>query len=193
MVKKPLPTGEEPPRGYETLVRLQTAETLKVNLVTYTQLARTEKTAIENLRSRALSNIGAYIGLSNAPMTFEQEVQLIDGRANSDKMLARGYFGNMLAGYALIVLGWPEPSYWLIQHMIIDPTRRNLGIGTAILDNIERYALESEVDASSILAVPIQHSGKDFWKSHGFTAEAFRQHIKVANIDHEIVVYRKEL
>ena len=77
--------------------------------------------------------------------------------------------------------------------MIIDPQCRNIGIGTAILKNIEQYALESEVDASSILAIPIQQSGKEFWKNHGYTAEAFRQHVKVANVDHEISVYRKEL
>ena len=108
-------------------------------------------------------------------------------------MLARAYFGKRLAGYALVVLGWPQSSHWLIQHMIIDPERRNIGIGTAILQNIEQYALESEIDASGILAVPIQQSGEVFWKNHGYTAEAFRQQIKVADVDHEIIVYCNEL
>ena len=108
MPKKPLPTGEEPPKGYETLVNLNAVDVLKVNLVMYTHLARAEKTEIDNLRARALSKVNAYIGLSNEPLTFEREINLLDGTTESDKMLARAYFDNKLAGYALVVLGWPQ-------------------------------------------------------------------------------------
>ncbi|MDR2672759.1 MAG: GNAT family N-acetyltransferase [Coriobacteriales bacterium] len=194
MPKKSMPTGEEPPKGYETLVSTRASEdAIRIDLVAYTHLARGEKTEIEALRTKALSKVNFYTGLSNTPLTFENEANIIPDRHDSDKMLARAYADKCLVGYALIIMGWPERSYWLIQHMIIDPSKRNLGIGTAIIQSIEQYALDSEVDTSSILAIPVQQSGREFWSRHGYTAEAFRQLIKIADVDHEIVVYHKEL
>ena len=95
-------------------------------------------------------------------------------------------------GYSLVVIGWPEASKWLIQHMIIDPDMRQRGIGSAIVSNIERYAQENEVAADSIYAVPIQESGKKFWQDIGYTVEAARFSIKEADIDHEIILYHKD-
>jgi GNAT superfamily N-acetyltransferase len=191
---KPLPTGEEPPKGYETLVNLGTIDdSLRVNMVLVSQLANAEKTQIENMRTRALKSVQQFLGLSNTPLPLEDETGIIPDKEASDKMFVRAYIGKELVGYALIIIGWPEKTQWLIQHMIINPDYRFKGIGSAIVENIEQYALESEVDTSSIFAIPIQESGAEFWKHHGYTVESSRHLIRVADVDHELIVYHKAL
>jgi GNAT superfamily N-acetyltransferase len=194
MAMQPLPTGEEPPKGYETLVNLGTIDdSLRVNQVLVSQLARAEKTEIENMRKRALENVQGFLGLSNAPLTMEDETSIIPDREASDKMVIRAYIGKILVGYALVIIGWPEKCQWLIQHMLINPDFRSKGIGSAILENIEHLAAEAEVDTTSIFAIPIQESGAAFWGNHGYTVESSRHLVRVADVDHELIVYHKEL
>lgn len=192
--KKHLPTGEEPPKGYETLAAEQTDNNVpKVDFVMYSHLARTERAEIEALRSRAFEEVQRYIGLSNEPLTIEREVRLISTVEDSNKMFALAFLDNQLAGYSLVALGCPEPCKWLIQHMIIDPQKRNRGIGTTIVKSIERYASESEVAADSIYAIPVQESGIAFWKNNGYTVEAARVVVTSEDVNHEVVIYHKAL
>ncbi|MDR1359020.1 MAG: GNAT family N-acetyltransferase [Coriobacteriales bacterium] len=192
--KKHLPTGEEPPKGYETLAVEQTeGDGSRVDFVMYSHLARSERAEIEALRTKALTAVQRYIGLSNEPLTIEREVNIIEAVDDSNKMFALAFQDKKLVGYSLVVVGWPEACKWLIQHMIIDPEQRNQGIGTTIVKSIERYAQESEVSADSIFAVPIQESGKEFWQNNGYTVEAARFLITEADVDHEIIVYHKAL
>lgn len=190
--KKHLPTGEEPPKGYETIEfdKVEDNEP-RVDFVMLSHLARSEHATINALRSKALETVRKYIGLSNEPLSIEQEVNIIKDVDDSNKMFALVYVNKRLVGYSLVVIGWPEPGNWLIQHMIIDPDMRGKGIGTAIVKNIERYAQESEVAADAIIAVPIQESGIKFWQDNGYTVEAARFHFEHAQIDHEVVMYRK--
>ena len=44
---------------------------------------------------------------------------------------------------------------------------RHQGSGSAIVRNIEQHALESAVATDSILAVPVQESGRKLWQDHG--------------------------
>jgi GNAT superfamily N-acetyltransferase len=88
---------------------------------------------------------------------------------------------------------WPAAGEWVIQHMIIDPGHRGQGIGSTIVGTVERYALGSEVDATSIFAIPVQKSGTGFWNDMGYTVETGRRPIKIADLDHELIIYRKEL
>ena len=193
IVKKHLPTGEEPRKGYETLVENPEDNAFKVSFVMYNHLARSERSEIEALRSKALSLVQQYLGLTNTPLSLEKEAYLIKDVADDNKMFALVYVNKKLVGYSLVVVGWPEPCRWLIQHMIIDPDMRQLGIGSAIVKSIEQYALESDVAADSIFAVPVQESGKRFWQDNGYTVEASRFLVNVANVDHELIVYHKEL
>jgi GNAT superfamily N-acetyltransferase len=194
MAMRSLPTGEEPPKGYETLVKLNAiADSLQVDFVLLSALARTERAEVEHLRAKSLEYVKTFVGLTNEPVTFERETSLIPGKEATDKMLVRTYLGKQLVGYALVIIGWPEKCQWLIQHMIIDPEQRDKGIGSVIVENIERFAVESDVDASSIFAIPIQKSGVDFWANHGYTVESSRQLVTVADVDHEVIVYHKAL
>lgn len=193
-VKTQLPTGEEPPKGYETLEFNKVEDSnLRVDFVMLSHLARSEQAEIDALRNKALAPVQDYIGLSNEPLPLEREVGIIQDVDDSNKMFALVYKEKKLVGYSLVVIGWPEKCKWLIQHMIIDPDMRNQGIGTAIVRGIENYAQESEVAADAIFAVPIQESGKVFWQNNGYTVEAARFLIKISDADHEIIVYHKAL
>jgi len=191
--KKHLPTGEEPRKGYETLVENTEDNAFKVSFVMYNHLASSERSEIEALRKKALNLVQDYLGLTNEPLSLEKEAYLIKDVVDENKMFALVYVNKKLAGYSLVVVGWPEPCKWLIQHMIIDPDMRSLGIGSTIVTSIEQYALESDVSADSILAVPVQESGRRFWQDNGYTVEASRYLVNVANVDHELIVYHKEL
>ncbi len=197
VTKKHLPTGEEPPKGYETLefekVGPAAGETV-ITFVMYSQLARSERAVIEALRNKSLENVRQYTGLTNEPLSIEREVGIVQAVEDFSKMFALAYCDNQLVGYALVVIGWPKSCQWLIQHMIIDPDQRGRGIGTAIIKGIEQYAQESEVAADSIFAVPVQESGRKFWQDIGYTVEAARFLVPVAGeVDHEIIVYHKAL
>jgi GNAT superfamily N-acetyltransferase len=191
---KPLPTGEEPPKGYESLVGLGVEDdAVRVNCVILSQLASIELAEIENMRAEALDSIKNLVGLTSESLSFEHETNILPNVSPSDKMLFRAYKGKALAGYALVVNGWPQPCSWVIQHMIINPSYRLQGVGTTIVAAIERYAQSSEVATTSIFAIPIEKSGLNFWGLAGYTVETSRHPIKVDNLDHELVVYRKEL
>ena len=192
--KVQLPTGEEPPRGYETLIKEEVKEDEEtVKFVMHKHLARSEQAQIEALREKALESVKNYIGLSNEPLSLDREIQIIKEVDDSNKMFALVYNNNKLVGYSLIITGWPEPCKWLIQHMIIDPDMRGRGIGSTIVDSIEHHAGESQVEADAIFAIPIQESGKSFWQEKGYVVEAGRFLVKVADVDHELIVYHKEL
>lgn len=192
--KKILPTGEEPPKGYETL-SFEAVDTSapQVDFVMFKHLARSERAEIDALRKKALEFVEHYLGLSNQPLSIEREVNIIKEVDDSNKMFALVRMDKNLVGYSLVVVGWPEPCKWLIQHMIIDPEMRGKGVGTAIVKGIEQYALENEVAADAIFAIPIQESGIKFWQDMGYTVEASRFLVKVADVDHEMVVYHKAL
>ncbi|MCL2807218.1 MAG: GNAT family N-acetyltransferase [Coriobacteriia bacterium] len=192
-LKKRLPTGEEPAKGYESLAEDQEKNRFNVIFVMNNHLARSERAEIEALRSRALDLVEDYRGLTNAPLSLEKETSIIKDVLEENKMFALVYVNRKLAGYSLVVVGWPEPCKWLIQHMIIDPEMRHLGIGSAIVRSIEEYALESAVAADAVYAVPVQESGKKFWQSNGYTVEATRFLVNIADTNHELIVYQKEL
>lgn len=192
--KTHLPTGEEPPKGYETLAFPKVeAGKPDVSFVMFNHLAKSEMAEINDLREKSFKEVQTYIGLSREPLTIEQEVRIIPTVDDSNKMFALVKLNKKLVGYSLVALGCPEPCQWLIQHMIIDPDLKGQGIGTAIIDGIEQYAQESEIAPDSIFAVPIQESGKKFWQDRGYTVEANRYQIKGADVDHELVLYHKAL
>ncbi|MDR2109339.1 MAG: GNAT family N-acetyltransferase [Coriobacteriales bacterium] len=194
MTMKPLPTGEEPPRGYETVVHLGTVDdTIHVHGSLLSQLSRGEMHEIEQLRGKALSQVVGYLGLSDEPLPFAAEKDIIPNKSSSDKIIFCARLNRQLVGYGFVVIDWPKHATWLIQHMIIDPDFRLKGIGSALVEKIEAYALESDIDAASIYAIPIQKSGIDFWRNHGYTKASETHLVHFRNLDHELIVYSKEI
>ena len=193
MLKNPLPTGEEPPKGYESVVSPQTlADDIQIDCAFISQLAKIELAEIEAMRKMAFSDVDSLAGLTNEILSFEQEINILPGKEDSDKLLFRAHRENSLIGYALVVIGWPQQGDWIIQHLIIHPEHRFKGIGSSIVARIENFALRSEVEASGILAIPLEESGAKFWQNIGYTHETGRQPINFAGLDHELTIYRKE-
>ncbi|MDR1082537.1 MAG: GNAT family N-acetyltransferase [Coriobacteriales bacterium] len=194
MPKKPLPTGEEPPKGYESIInRKPQARDLRVDCAFISQLASIELAEINSMRKQAFSGIESLVGLTNEPNSFEREISILPGKEASDKLLFRAYRDKALVGYALVVIGWPNKGNWVIQHLIINPQHRQQGIGSTIIRKVEKFALESEVEATSLFAIPLEERGVLFWQNMGYTTETGRLPIKIANLDHELIIYRKEL
>ncbi len=194
MAKRPLPTGEEPPKGYESLLEVKSSTDEKhINCVFISQLAAIELSEINAMRQLAFSNVKNLTGLTNTFVSFEHEVNLLPGKEMTDKLLFRAYKGNTLIGYALVVIGWPDRGEWVIQHLVINPNFRLQGVGSSIVSKIEDFALRSEVDSDRIFAIPLEEKGAIFWQGIGYKVESSRQFIKIEDLDHELIVYRKEL
>jgi GNAT superfamily N-acetyltransferase len=194
MDKKILPTGEEPPKGYEAIAKLNdTNDTIHVHGSLLSQLSRGELREIETLRNKALTRVNEYLGMTKEPQSFTDEKNIIPDKTTSDKMLFCARLEHQMVGYGFVVIGWPEPTSWLIQHMIIDPEYRLRGIGSAIVDKIETYAVDSDIDAASIYAIPIQKSGIDFWQTRGYTKASENHLVHFDHLDHELVIYSKEI
>lgn len=157
------------------------------------QLAAIELSEINAMRQLAFSNVTNLTGLTNTFVSFEREVNLLPGKEASDKLLFRAYKGHVLIGYALVVIGWPQPGEWVIQHLVINPNYRLQGVGSSIIEKIEAFALRSEVASDRIFAIPLEERGTIFWQSLGYKVESSRQLIKIEELDHELIVYRKEL
>jgi hypothetical protein len=101
-----MPTGEEPPKGYESLVEKPKTDDVLVKGVFASQLAKSERLEIEALRRKAFASINALVGLTNDVLTFEDEIGVIAEKNLSDKMLFLARKSTVLAGYALVVIGF---------------------------------------------------------------------------------------
>jgi GNAT superfamily N-acetyltransferase len=192
---KPLPTGEEAPKGYESIVNKKSqVDDLRVNCAFISQLAKIEFAEINAMRNRAFSGVDLLVGLTNEPISFEDEMNILPGKPASDKLLFRAYLGTTLVGYALVVIGWPNKNEWVIQHLIIDPQYRRQGVGSTIVKKVEKFALNSEVEATSLFAIPLEKRGTPFWRDLGYALETtHRPPIETSDLDHKLIIYRKEL
>ncbi|MDR3037253.1 MAG: GNAT family N-acetyltransferase [Coriobacteriales bacterium] len=194
MPQRPLPTGDEPPKGFESVMAAKPQTNgLRIDCAFISQLHRSEILEIEALRALALANVGSLVGLTNEIISFDHEISLLPGKQASDKLMFRAYRGKVLVGYALVVIGWPNPSEWVIQHLVINPEFRLQGIGTDIVKKIEDFAQRSEVDAASLFAIPLEERGTRFWEDIGYCVETGRHPLTFDGLDHELIVYRKEL
>jgi GNAT superfamily N-acetyltransferase len=191
MPKTPLPTGEEPPRGYESILNKKIqVDDLRVDCAFISQLARIEFAEIEAMRKRAFSGVRSLIGLTNEVISFEREINILPGKEASDKLLFRAYQGKTLVGYALVVIGWPDKGGWVIQHLVINPEFRLQGIGSTIVRKVEKFALNSEVEATGIFAIPLEERGARFWQDMGYAVESGRRPIKISDLNHELILHR---
>jgi GNAT superfamily N-acetyltransferase len=188
---KPLPTGEEPPKGYESVYAVPPLEALRIEVVLVSQLASVEQREVEELRQSAYEQASELIGLADADVTFRQESEFISNISPSNKLMFRAYMNGALVGYSLVIIGLPKAGDWTIQFLVIDPSKRSLGVGSSIVSAIEKYALDSEVDANNIYAIPIRKTGTDFWQTLGYSE---RSDVPIdISVNHDLVFYRKVL
>jgi GNAT superfamily N-acetyltransferase len=194
MPLKPLPTGEEPPRGYESILNKKPqVNDVRVDCAFISQLARIELAEIDAMRKKAFFGINSLAGLTNELISFEREISILPGQEASDKLLFRAYQDKTLIGYALVVIGWPDKGAWVIQHLVINPEFRLQGVGSTIVRKAEKFALDSEVETTSIFAIPLEERGRRFWQDMGYAVATERYPLEFDKLDHKLIIYRKEL
>ena len=105
-----MPTGEEPPKGFEKLYderqSLPKAGALTIDYVSVSQLASMEKIEIEQLRKRAGKHYTEQTGKEPDSVEFEEALNFVPkDKTVSDKLIFRAYSGKYLAGYAQVICG----------------------------------------------------------------------------------------
>ncbi|MDR0888895.1 MAG: GNAT family N-acetyltransferase [Coriobacteriales bacterium] len=188
-----LPTGEEPPKGFETLIETRSGEGLRIDCVLVSQLSHLELREVKDLRNKALARIMDAAGVMNEHIDFEDEVGLVPDKDVYDKLLFRAYYAGALVGGALVFMGYPQNGQWSIMHIIIDPDCEFGGIRSGLVDVIEQYARDSKAASTSIFAIPLVRKGMGFWEEMGYVEKTSEEPIRIAGLDHELVVYNKEL
>ncbi len=177
MIGKPLPTGEEPPSGYELLYdEMRSDNSPKVNRVSASQLSVAETSQLERLRKKAFEPVRDKAQNRDFEFTLDRELNLWPkDKALTDKLIFCEYFEGQLRGYALVVRGWPNVSTWTIQHLIIDPQFRLQGVGKRIVEAIEADALTTTESTNQIVAVPITATNDGFWEYNGYVSDGSRE------------------
>ena len=195
MAAKPMPTGQEPPRGYEALLADmgKDYDALRIDRVAATQLSSLEKREINRIREKAFSLIRAASANTDFRFSLEDEFSLWPREKHaSDKLLYRGYYEGALRGYALVVTGWPEPSSWTIQHIVVDPEYRHRGGGLYMVKAIEDDIIGTTEGIDELVSFPLALTDNGFWPTLGFVrGEGMR--VTWGDQDYELDVYRKAI
>lgn len=168
-----MPTGEEPPKGFEGYFdskKVRAAQRdLYITCVTLAQLTPAEIAELDELRTRALDNYVATTGNEVCRTSIEEELALTPkGTASADKLVFRAYQKDVLVAYAHVLCGWPKPNEWTVEQLLLDPTHRLKGIGTKVITAIENLARTAEVRAASILSLPSRPGAQTFWSHLGY-------------------------
>ena len=168
-----MPTGEEPPKGFEGYFNDKKTRAaqgdLVINCVTVSQMAPAEIVELDELRTRALDNYCATTGNEVRRIPIIEELELAPkGSTPSDKLVFRAYQRGELVAYAHVLCGWPEANEWTVEQLLLDPTYRLKGIGTKVIGAIENLARTAEVRAASILSLPSRPGAQSFWEHLGY-------------------------
>jgi ribosomal protein S18 acetylase RimI-like enzyme len=193
-----LPTGQEPPAGFEQHYMAREAVpqpgTVTIDYVYVSQLASFEKREIANMRTRASRHFEEQTGKEAPPATLDETLDFTpEGKTTSDKLVFRAYSGKYLAGYAEVICDWPSQDQWTIMTLIIDPSFRDVGIGRQLIVAIEETAKAATIAASHIFAVPTQVVDPRFWSSFGYCDEARRLSWTIGEETYDLVLLRKAL
>lgn len=193
-----MPTGEEPPKGFEKLYderrSLPKAGALTIDYVSVSQLASMEKIEIEQLRQRAGKHYTEQTGKEPDSVEFEEALNFVPkGKTVSDKLIFRAYSGKYLAGYAQVICGWPNPDEWTIMALIVDPSFRNIGIGHHIIVAVEEAAKVATINTNHLYAIPTLVVAPNFWSNFGFDDEIDRFQWKIGSKTVDVLLLRKKL
>ena len=193
-----LPTGDEPPAGFEKLYKAREsvppAGSLTIDSVSASQLASFEKREISNMRARAARHYEELTGKEAPEATLEETLDFVPSdKTLTDKLVFRAYSGKYLAGYAEVICDWPEQGQWTIMTLIMDPSFRDIGIGRQLVVAIEETAKSATISASHVFAVPTQVVKPRFWSNFGFTEEAARLSWKIGEETYDLVLLKKAL
>lgn len=195
MAAKPLPTGEEPAMGFEDLLEdlRRDLDSPYVSRVAATQLSSLEKRELDRIREDAITLFKGATGLAWVDISLEDELNLWPREKDlSDKLIYRSYHDGALRGYALVVTGWPEPTSWTVQHVIVDPSYRLKGAGMGLVQAIEDDMRKTTEGIETLQAFPFAFTDNGFWGSLGFEKGEVGK-VALGGRDFPMVGYRKNI
>jgi len=195
MAAKPMPTGQEPPKGYEALLADldKDHDALRIDRVAATQLSSLEKREINRIRDKAFSLIRAASADASLGFSLEDELSLWPREKDaSDKLIYRGYYEGALRGYAVVVTGWPETSSWTIQHIVVDPEYRHRGGGHLVVNAIEQDIRETTEGIENLVSFPLALTDNGFWSNIGFD-KGEGMNVTWAGKDYQLDYYYKAI
>lgn len=174
-----MPTGEEPPKGYEDYVRYEAEESRNKGLVVdhalSSQLASVERDELKDFFDRHSDDVRIYSAALSAgkgtEFTFGPVKQLTAfGLTLTDMMVIRAYENGVLAGYAYVVYGWSDADNWLVDFMVVDPARLTESTPDQVAELIIKRATEYLAHAgrpARLFAVSPK-AAAGFWQAQGF-------------------------
>ena len=195
MVAKPMPTGQEPPKGYEALLADldKDHDALRIDRVAATQLSSLEKREINRIRDKAFSLIRTASANADLGFSFEDEISLWPAEKEAaDKIIYRGYYEGALRGYALVITGWPRTSAWTIQHIVVDPDYRKRGSGQIVVEAIEQDIRETTEGIEHLVSLPLALMDNSFWSNIGFD-KGEGMNVTWAGKDYELEYFHKAI
>ncbi|WP_375768904.1 GNAT family N-acetyltransferase [Archangium gephyra] len=113
---------------------------------------------------------------------------LPDGKTLEDKFVLGLYVGEVdeLSGVIDIVRHWPVKDEWIIGTFLLDPTRRNAGLGARVHRDLERW-VRGQGGTGLRLVVQVQNpAGLRFWQRRGYaiTGQTIQRTATRENIIH---------
>lgn len=142
---------------------------LTITCVTLDQLGEKDVEQLDAARTRALDAFEEANGIDLSRKPIKEELDhLPDGLTPLDKLILRAYEGDSLVAYAHVLCGWPLPTEWTVEQLILDPQHRLQGIGTKVIEEIESLASSAEIRTTSILSVPTRPGAASFWNALGY-------------------------
>lgn len=193
-----MPTGDEPPKGFEKLYAERQAlpqqGALTIDYVSVSQLASMEKKELERLRIRAGKLYQERTGNDPNTATIEETLYFTPkGKTTSDKMIFRAYSGKFLAGYAQVLCGWPESDEWTVMSLTVDPSFRGIGIGRQVVVAIEEAAKAAAVTANHIYAIPTMVVNENYWDNLGFDTRTDSFQWEIGDEKYDLYMVHKAL
>ncbi|AOT70136.1 GNAT family N-acetyltransferase [Geosporobacter ferrireducens] len=143
-------------------------EDIDIRYLSEIDLNENSKEIIELLNDNYLINFPNHHDLSNfAISNFHDMKKFInDGSA----LIIAAYSGGKVIGflwaYRRLFLGEERLH---ISHIVVDAAFRGYGIGTRMIDFIEKYALEKNIKVIELLTTSKNERTIEFYNKHGFS------------------------
>jgi GNAT superfamily N-acetyltransferase len=150
---------------------------------------------VQALLERCADHEGMVTG---EPVEPEDSVELLTvvppGKDNHDKhVLGIFYQHEGLIGVLDAVQDYPNPNYWFIGLLLLDPHERSRGIGEQVLHAFENWAWEGGAEAIQLGVVESNEGALRFWSRCGYMPIEKLCSDVIGGDEHTFLVLRREL
>ncbi|MDY2625941.1 MAG: hypothetical protein SOV74_06480 [Coriobacteriales bacterium] len=175
-----MPTGDEPPKGYEGLARYNEVRAknqgLTVNNAISSQLAQIEVTELKQFFTLHSKTGETYAGVNpklRERIGFEFGLHFHPiNRTSTDMMVVRAYDDGKLVGYAYVAYAWPDANTWTLDYLLVDPVGADGAssddIAILIVHNIFAYMAHARLGDAHLVIIAGNDEADPFWVDNGF-------------------------